>query len=86
MDDREAVEARLLETIVARAPRRLEADRPRRNAVLNDVEEMAAGLQRIERPTDEIDRAAAALGDPSTKTAPRPSRRSSTPTAPLLKA
>ena len=62
MDDRKAIEARLLDPIVAGASRRLEADRPGRFAVLADVKKMAARLQRIERPAEEIDRAAAALG------------------------
>ena len=62
IDDGKTIEARLLDPIVAGAPRRFEADRPRRLAILAHVEEMAARLQRIERAAIEIDRAAAALG------------------------
>src|SRR5208337_5037981 len=56
VDDREAIEARLFDPIVAGAPRRLEADRPRLRALLAEVEEMAARLQRVERATEEVDR------------------------------
>src|SRR5271170_4790817 len=62
IDDREAIEARLLDPIVASAPRRLEADRPWRLAVFAQVKKMAARLQRIEWAAEKIDRAAAALG------------------------
>ena len=62
VDDRQPIEARLFDPIVAGAAGRLEADRPGRFALLADIEEVAARLQRIERPADEIDRAAAPLG------------------------
>ena len=62
VDDRETVEAGLLDPIVAGAPRRLEADRPGRAALLAEIEKMAARLQRVERPAEEVDRDAAALG------------------------
>ena len=44
VDDRETVEAWLLDPIVARAPRRFKADRPGRLVLLAHIEEMAARL------------------------------------------
>src|ERR1700722_13325403 len=44
VDDRETVEARLLDPIVASAPSRLKADRPRRLVLLAHIKEMAARL------------------------------------------
>ena len=61
VDDRETVEAWLLDPIVARAPRWLKADRPGRLVLLAHIEEMAARLKRIERPAKEVDGEAAAL-------------------------
>ena len=57
MDDDEAVEARLLDAVLAGAPRGLEADRPGRFAVLGHIEEVSVRLQRIERAADEVDAA-----------------------------
>ena len=54
--DAEAVEADPLDVVVAGAARRRPADRPRRVAVLAEIEEMAALLQRIERAAEEVDR------------------------------
>ena len=61
VDDRETVEAWLLDAIVARAPRRFKADRPGRLVLLAHIEEMAARLKRIERPAKKVDCEAAAL-------------------------
>ena len=70
---------RLFDPIVARAPRRLEADRPGRLAILAEIEEMAARLQRIERAADEVDRDAAALG--AHRRRPRRARRAGSSSA-----
>ena len=59
--DAEAVEADPFDLIIAGAPRRRPADRPRRIAVLAQIEEVAALLQRVERPAEKVDRKAAAL-------------------------
>ncbi len=61
MDDGEAVEARLLDPVLAGAAGGLEADRPGRVAVFRHIEEVSARLQRVERPAYEVDAAAAAL-------------------------
>src|SRR6478609_3668981 len=50
VDNRKTIEARLLDPIVARAPRWFKADRPGRLVLLAHVEEMAARLKWIERP------------------------------------
>src|SRR5580704_9574303 len=61
VDDRETVEACLLDAIIAGAPRRFKADRPGRLVLLAHIKEMAARLKRIERPAKEVDGEAAAL-------------------------
>src|ERR1700722_2704763 len=59
VDDRETVEAWLLDPIVAGTPRRFKTDRPGRIILLAHIKEMAARLKRIERPAKEVDGEAA---------------------------